>query len=123
MLESIDSDYITFILGFISSIVINDFYGIFNLKVSDDILNFWFMLAECVLLAATTAILLVFSIDFSKMQKELSLHKTADARRNYFREKMLGQRTAVFSRRLVLICVLAVITVAMNIVKFCIVNS
>ena len=122
MLECINSDYITFILGFISSIVINDFYGIFNLKVSEDRLNFYFMLAECILLAVTTAILLAFSIDFAKMQRELALHRTTDARQNYFREKMIGTRTTRFTGRLVLICVLSIFTLALNIVKFCIIN-
>ena len=35
ILENIDGDYVTFILGFVSSIVINDFCEIFNLNIKE----------------------------------------------------------------------------------------
>lgn len=122
MLENIDSDYITFILGFISSIVINDFYSIFNSRVKDDILNFKFLLAECIGLTFITVVLLNFAVEFSKMQKELLPHKTPEARRNYFQEKMVGDKTKRFKNRLLGICIASAIVIALNVFKFICLN-
>lgn len=122
MLENIDSDYITFILGFISSIVINDFYSFFNLHIKDDVLNFWFMLMECIGLTIATVVLLNFTVGFSKIQKELLPHKTLEARKNYFQEKIVGVKTKKFANRLIIICIVSLVVLTLNVVKFICLN-
>ena len=122
MIENIDSDYITFILGFISSIVINDFYSIFNTHVKEDILNFCFMLMECIGLTFVTIVLLNFTVGFSRMQKELLPHKTLEARKNFFQDKIVGVKTKKFTSRLIIICIVSLVVFALNVVKFICLN-
>lgn len=122
MSENIDSDYITFILGFISSILINDVYSIVSLRVKEDAVNFWFTLLDFVLLTFVTIMLLTFAVGFSKIQKELSPHKTVEARRNYFQEKLAGDLAAKLSKKLLCICIFSPIVLLLNITKFICVN-
>ena len=122
MLENIDSDYITFILGFISSVVINDYYSIFGLQVKGNPLIFWLMFAECVFLTAANVMLLSFAVNFSKMQKELLPHRTVEARQNYFKDKMLGRRTKKLLIKMLLISICIVLSVLLNVFKFVWIN-
>lgn len=122
MSENIDSDYITFILGFISSIVINDFYSIFGLCVKEDVLTFCFTLLDCGLLTFVTVMLLRFAVEFANMQKELLPYKTVEARQDYFQEKMAGDRATKLSKKLFWICTFSALVLLLNIAKFICVN-
>lgn len=122
MCESIDKDYITFTLGFISSIVINDFYNIFNCRINDDAVNFYFMITNCIIFTFFTILLLWFSVEFSKAQDKLSAFKTKDARSDYFQEKMLDYESNKLWLILCWIMFLFLSVVLLNIIRFICIN-
>ena len=81
--DKLDSDYLSFILGFVSSIVIEDIYTLFGMNIAADYTLFTLKLSNTVLVTAACMLLLKFSIGFSGLQKQLSSSKTVRARENY----------------------------------------
>lgn len=86
--DKLDSEYLSFILGFISSIVIEEIYSIFSVNVAEDYTLFTLKVANTVLVTAACILLLRFSVSFSGLQKQLSGFKTARARENYIADNI-----------------------------------
>ena len=83
MLENLDNDYITFLLGFVSSIVITEFYELFNYQVSKSVVCFIIMTCNVLVLTVSTLMLLHFTISFANTKKTLEPYCTSVARLNY----------------------------------------
>lgn len=86
--DKLDSEYLSFILGFVSSIVIEEIYSIFSVNVADDYTLFTLKVANTLLVTAACILLLKFSVSFSSLQKQLSGFKTARARENYIADNI-----------------------------------
>ena len=120
MLENIDNDYMTFLLGFVSSIVITEYYEIFQCKISESLLNFGIMTSNIVVLSLATWMLLNFTITFAGIKKMLESYRTPEARVNYVLANWatIGVKLKKLKSELYWTILLIFIDLGINIFKF-----
>ena len=124
MLENLDNDYITFLLGFVSSIVITEFYELFKYEISDSAVVFIIMVSNAILLTLATLMLLHFTISFAGAKKMFEPYRTSEARLNYAIANWanLSLRLKKMKNELYGTVVLLAFDLAVNIFKFIWIN-
>ena len=78
-LQTIKSEYIAFILGFISAIVIDEVMAVFRIKVAEDVLGFIVSLCNILFFGLGSFCFLRFSADFSALQTDFDSKRTKTA--------------------------------------------
>ena len=122
--EHIDSEYFTFLLGFLSSMAIEDIHTFFDTTIRDDLYGFYILIGNIILLSAICVVCLRFIIKFSDFQKRVLSHMTTIAQYNYVLENFEKCKKSLegLSRHLCLILIFLLLLVALNTAKFLFVN-
>lgn len=123
-LEVVKSDYIAFIFGFFSAIVVEEFLGIFRKRVLENVWDFSLTICNLLLMGIACFFFLRLSAAFSELQSAFDAKKTRAAGYNALLTRFEETRKSIGSilRDLKRILLSSLLALALNIAYFIFIN-
>lgn len=125
MVNKVDREFFSFILGFVSSLVFENLYGMFNSPVTDGYL-FLFQCISSAFIVAVCILMFSFNLQFINFQKKISTNNITDtARKNYIIRNLDSSKKIVVSLsvKFALIIIFILLDLITIILKFIYLNN